>query len=466
MHNQLMQTKNQWPPYLGSIQYNVIIRGDTTSQYNYVYGGNNSVDCFIARYPKDQLSASVPWQFYNGTTWVSDYTQAASIYSSTFGSVIQLGPNNYAAVFEPSLTNELHVVYATSPIGPWTNNTLVYQIPNLANGLTYFSYLHQETGNNGVYTLSYSSNTTIAQMLNDKGTYQPHFVKANILALSPFTVQKPADTLLSFTAKDVSQKVQLNWATAITTDNHFDVQRSPDGVNWTVIATVEGNDSTSFGNYADLDNNPIQGLNYYRIALYDIDSKLTYSAVKTINILQTVTLINFTAKRDGAEVQLNWATSSELNNPGFIVQRSTDTTIASGWATIATVAGKGTTDTVSNYQAFDDKPFDGINYYRLEYYANGVSTTSAVKAVDMTQTLALIIYPNPTTSAIKFMLKGYQGSSFNVALYDVSGRIFDKETFSLNVTESYVLQATPAAGLYIIKVTGAGLGKNGKVIVQ
>jgi hypothetical protein len=456
-------------PYLGTDQYTVLLHEDTGA-YNYAYGSRtvgSQTYATIARYPRDHLSAAVPWQFLSDTSWVSDYTKATSISGNTFGAIVKLGPGNYAAVYEPDVSQQIYVMYAPTPWGPWINSTLVYQIPELNNGITYFAYLHKETANNGVYTLSYSTNTGIPQMLNDKGTYQPHFVKANILGLSPFTVQKPTDTLLSFTAKNVSQKVQLNWATALTSDDHFDVQRSPDGVNWSVIATVEGSDSTALGNYADLDDNPIQGLNYYRIALYDIDNKLTYSAVKTVDLTQTATLLSFTAKRDNEKVQLNWATSAELNNPGFIVQRSIDTTDASGWSTIAAVAGNGTTATASNYQAFDDKPINGINYYRLQYYSNNAVTYSIIRAVNMSA-LVFNVYPNPATAAaIKFELSGYQQNSFSATLVDISGKVFDKENFSVsNGGGSYTLQVKPPAGVYIIKVYGNELNKSSKVIVQ
>jgi hypothetical protein len=455
-------------PYLGDDQYSVLLHEDT-GKYNYAYGGRtvgSTSFSTVARYPRDHLSAAVPWQFLSDTSWVSDNTQATSISPNTFGAIVKLGPGNYAAVYEPDVSNQIYIMYSPTPYGPWGNGVLVYQIPYLANGITYFAYLHKETANNGVYTLSYSTNTGIPQMLNDKGTYQPHFVKANVMAFSPYTITKPADTLLTFTGKDVNQTVQLNWKAAQTNNDHFDVQRSPDGKTWGVIATIAGSDSTSLANYQDVDATPINGINYYRLAIYDEDSKLTYSGVIMVNITQNATLTSFTAKGVGRKVELDWATSSELNNPGFVVQRSTDTTVSSGWTTLVTVAGNNTTTSVSNYQAFDNTPADGINYYRLQYYSNGAITYSIIRSVDMTQRLSLNVYPNPTVSNIQFVLKGYYGSSFNVTLSDISGKICDKETFTVIDGEYYALQVKPAAGVYIIKVSGQGLDLKTKVIVQ
>jgi len=48
----------------------------------------------------------------------------------------------------------------------------------------------------------------------------------------------------------------------------------------------------------------------------------------------------------------------------------------------------------------------------------------------------------------------------------MAGRTVDKETFTNNVSELYTLQLNPPAGVYVLKVTGTGLKKSSKVIVQ
>ena len=452
-------------PYLSTDYYTVLLQEDT-GKYNYAYGSrtvDSNTFATIARYPRNQLSAAVAWQFLSDTSWVSDYTKATSISSNTFGAIVKLGTGNYAAVYEPDVSNQIYIMYAPTPWGPWTNNTLVYQIPYLANGITYFPYLHKETANNGVYTLSYSTNTGIPQMLNDKGTYQPHFVKVNVLALSPYTTKTPSVELLSLTGKDTSNQVQLNWVATHTTDDHFVVLRSTDGKTFQPITTVEGADSTSLANYAYLDTAPIPGINYYQVAVYNIDNKLTYSNIIQVNTYQTANLTAFTAVADGERVKIEWATSSELNNTLFTVQKSLDNKT---WSTLTTMAGAGTTNTAQNYEVFDSHPFDGVNYYRLEYLYDSRDTTSVVRSVNMLQTLAISVYPNPTSTNIQFTLRGYQADSFDIELVNMAGRTVDKETFTNNVSELYTLQLNPPAGVYVLKVTGTGLKKSSKVIVQ
>ncbi|MCK6603961.1 MAG: T9SS type A sorting domain-containing protein [Ignavibacteriaceae bacterium] len=76
-----------------------------------------------------------------------------------------------------------------------------------------------------------------------------------------------------------------------------------------------------------------------------------------------VELTSFTAKADGKNVILNWATASELNNKGFEVQRSSDGINFTG---IAFVDGKGTTSERNLYTYTDASVSAGKYTYRLK----------------------------------------------------------------------------------------------------
>jgi hypothetical protein len=62
------------------------------------------------------------------------------------------------------------------------------------------------------------------------------------------------------------------------------------------------------------------------------------------------------------QVVLSWATETEQDNEQFIVQRSSDGII---WETIGAVAGNGNASGDHDYQYVDEKPLQGIGYYRL-----------------------------------------------------------------------------------------------------
>lgn len=75
-----------------------------------------------------------------------------------------------------------------------------------------------------------------------------------------------------------------------------------------------------------------------------------------------VELLYFTARGSVSGIELLWATGSERDCMGFMVERSTD---LSDWLNIGFLSGNGNSTTVKNYTMLDSKPFTGVNYYRL-----------------------------------------------------------------------------------------------------
>lgn len=91
-------------------------------------------------------------------------------------------------------------------------------------------------------------------------------------------------TLKSFTAKQVSDKVRLDWITATETNNRFFlIQKSLNSFEWSTIDSipVTGNsyDDKSYHSY---DNFP-SPVNYYRLKQVDVDGKISLSGILKIN---------------------------------------------------------------------------------------------------------------------------------------------------------------------------------------
>ncbi len=98
--------------------------------------------------------------------------------------------------------------------------------------------------------------------------------------------------LISFTATLADGSVRLDWETGSELNNdHFTIQRSTDAANWEDVKTIKavGNSSTDEF-YTAYDENPLTGISYYRLQQTDIDGKISYSAIRKININQTATI--------------------------------------------------------------------------------------------------------------------------------------------------------------------------------
>ena len=74
--------------------------------------------------------------------------------------------------------------------------------------------------------------------------------------------------------------VSLRWKTGDETNiDHFEIERSADGINWNSLANVFPQLSREYS-YTDL--SPDEGINYYRVKEADIDGTFFYSTVKSV----------------------------------------------------------------------------------------------------------------------------------------------------------------------------------------
>ena len=92
--------------------------------------------------------------------------------------------------------------------------------------------------------------------------------------------------LSDFSVAKSEHTVVLNWETAseINSD-YFEVQRSTDGYHYQTITMVAAaNNSSSTLNYSTVDQDPTNGLNFYRLKQVDLDGSYTYSDVRTITL--------------------------------------------------------------------------------------------------------------------------------------------------------------------------------------
>jgi hypothetical protein len=102
---------------------------------------------------------------------------------------------------------------------------------------------------------------------------------------------------VSFDAVYDSFTVNLSWQTATESSNdYFTIQRSPDGVDWETIGSVDG---AGFSNelltYEFVDRSPLEGINYYRLKQVDFDGEFMLSeerSISTENLKEVVVLPN------------------------------------------------------------------------------------------------------------------------------------------------------------------------------
>ncbi len=162
------------------------------------------------------------------------------------------------------------------------------------NATVDFYYFHNELGvisesNLGMF--SGSNSGTNWTNIGENGIEQTlNYVTKNGIdqfdRLTLANISTPlAVTLLYLKAKPVDQQILVNWATATESGNdHFEIERSSNGRDFLLLATVPGaGNSSNIQYYAYTDRNPMPGINYYRLKQVDHNSHFTYSSVVMVN---------------------------------------------------------------------------------------------------------------------------------------------------------------------------------------
>ncbi len=177
-----------------------------------------------------------------------------------------------------------------------------------------------------------------------------------------------------------------------------------------------------------------------------------------------VDLINFEAHKMEKEVYLKWTTASELNNEGFVIERSVD---GRSFEAIGQVAGNGTISVSSDYTFTDENPVVGNNYYRLKQVDfDGTESLSSIRTVNFEgEATKVTVIPNPVTRG-DFELS-YTGAeeALDFILFDVFGKQLRSGIIQKNTNQTIRVDELPN-GLYILKLSGKLIHHTEKIMLS
>jgi len=129
-------------------------------------------------------------------------------------------------------------------------------------------------------------------------------------ASSPLPIE-----LISFEAAVVNgTQVRLDWSTASEINNdYFTVQRSADGIHFSDLITIDGaGNSTSLIAYKTFDQEPVNGLNYYRLKQTDFDGAESLSQVRMVSFKKKSKVSVYPNPFVGSVISINTDGDSEL----------------------------------------------------------------------------------------------------------------------------------------------------------
>jgi hypothetical protein len=170
---------------------------------------------------------------------------------------------------------------------------------------------------NGTQWSNHWNNTSLITGVTGSGTLTSNAIVSNF---SPFTLGSTSNlnplpvSLLNINASCINKNVKLNWQTASEINNdYFDVERSNDGNIYTSILRVNGNGTTNEPHqYFAYDEQPLAGVNYYRLKQVDFNGATTYYNPVIVNCNQTESISIYPNPNNGSFVVIGISEEEEL----------------------------------------------------------------------------------------------------------------------------------------------------------
>ena len=195
-----------------------------------------------------------------GTSWIDIGSSLPDVPSS-------------AIVIDPNNTNNLF----------FGNDIGVYVSPDA--GQTWYEYMNGLPQTMMIMDLSIvRSSNSIRAVTHGNGVYE-----------AAIDITVPVE-LIVFNAQVQNEKVILNWTTASEINNYgFEVQRSVDGNNFSTIAFVQGNGTSTVINAYSYVDRDVSGRLYYRLKQLDYNGQFAYSKIVTVD---AIVLNNFVLEQN------------------------------------------------------------------------------------------------------------------------------------------------------------------------
>lgn len=165
----------------------------------------------------------------------------------------------------------------------------------LTLGLNAFQFVPDgiEDGDGGVFDFANSScsitglTPTCLDEIRDLNNWIFENGDEDIISIADVPTQLilPVD-FISFTAKPTDETVELSWQTAFEINNDYmAIERSKNGKDFTEIGYVLGAGTTAEKQqYYFTDDNPLEGIIYYRLRQVDFDGTVAYSDIVKVSM--------------------------------------------------------------------------------------------------------------------------------------------------------------------------------------
>lgn len=271
---------------------------------------------------------------------------------------------------------------------------------------------------------------------------------------------------------NVSISVDVSWVSYDISSDYIDLEYSIDGGSYvqapnyfsglTSDHTVDGG-VTSGGNGSGSRTLNVGGLSGMTLDVRvcaDFNSVSEVTTIDNVSVpeagveLQVLPVVwgDMAIKNHDGQIELNWATLSELNNHKFEIFRSHDN---QSWRNIGQVDGAGSSQNRLSYSFTDEHPLMGKSSYQIRQIDfNGKGSMSSIMEVEVLPNEFRIeaVYPNPTNGLLSIRSQSPKAGKLFLQLFDLKGKEVyrSSERISEGFQDSKIdLSTLPMGGYYL-----------------
>ncbi len=169
-----------------------------------------------------------------------------------------------------------------------------------------------------------------------------------------------------------------------------------------------------------------------RVSIYfDFNLPVETNVEQTIVEMPAIlplTLLNFTAKRNGRVNQLQWKTANEINVGYFEIQRSSN---GRDFVTLGTINSQIGSEQ-KTYVFSDNLPLKSSNYYRLKIVdKDGKVEFSSIRLINNESILGAEIFPSIVADVLNVRISAEQKTDATLSILGLDGKIYMVKKLSL-----------------------------------
>lgn len=185
------------------------------------------------------------------------------------------------------------------------------------------------------------------------------------------------------------------------------------------------------------------------------------------NINLPVKLTDYSARLVNSKVYINWSTEREIDAASYIIERAG---ADQRYTPLVTVAAAGNALSNKSYAIVDDKPAQGLNYYRLVQVDadNNRHIHETRKVLNERALLKVKVLPNPVTTEVTAYITLLRPQQITVSITDMSGKVLQKKAGLYKEGSSGISLPTEtlSSGVYLLRTSGEDFSDIQKIVKQ